>query len=99
MCQKGEGFCLRHAQQQALLAWLIVLALMEQLRGALYVDADPLRDRIGRFCRNTLFSGLFVLRLHRPLSLNGTYPQLPLTTKSTWIPSTLTPLRDESPDL
>jgi hypothetical protein len=33
----------------------IVPAVMEHLRGALYVDADPLRDRIGRFCRNTLF--------------------------------------------
>lgn len=49
-------------------AWLIVPAVMEQLRGALYAHEDPLRDRIGRFCRNTLFSGLFVLRLHRPFS-------------------------------
>lgn len=35
----------------------IVPAMMEWLRGALYADADPLRGRIGRFCRNTLFLG------------------------------------------
>lgn len=35
----------------------IVPAMMERLRGALYEDADPLRGRIGRFCRNTLFLG------------------------------------------